>query len=42
MTTHRVITVEAAIMAYKQMKQQGRRLPWALAEARLCDIEANL
>lgn len=42
MTTHQVISVQAARMAYKRMKQKGRRLPWELAEARLCEIEASV
>lgn len=42
MITHQVITVQAARMAYERMKQKARRLPWDVAEQRLCEIEACL
>ena len=42
MTTYRVISVQAARIAYQRMKQKGRRLPWELAETRWREIEANL
>lgn len=42
MITHQVITIPVARLAYQQMKQKGRRLPWELAENRLCELEAGL
>jgi predicted nucleic acid-binding protein len=42
MITHQVITIGAARMAYKRMEQKGRRLPWDIAEKRLCGIEISL
>jgi hypothetical protein len=42
MITHQVITVQAARVAYKKMKDKGRRLPWEVAEARLCEMERHL
>lgn len=42
MIMHQVITVQTARMAYERMKQKARRLPWDIAEKRLCEIEARL
>ncbi len=42
MIKHQVITFKAARAAYENMKQKGRRLPWELAEKRLCEIENRL
>jgi len=42
MITHQVITVQAARIAYERMKQKGRRLPWAIAENRLSELESSL
>jgi predicted nucleic acid-binding protein len=42
MIMHQVITVQAARLAYQRMKQKERRLPWAIAENRLSELEASL
>lgn len=41
MIKQQVITVQAARVAYDRMKAKERRLPWELAEKRLCAIEAT-
>ncbi|MFD0950622.1 PIN domain-containing protein [Paraperlucidibaca wandonensis] len=35
LVTHRVLSIEDALVAYDRMAKAGRRLPWALAKQRL-------
>ena len=39
LVVHQIITADEARQAYERMKQNGRRLPWALAKQSLPDIE---
>ena len=41
MVKHDIIDVEVARIAYSQMKQNGRRLPWDKAETRLIAMQAS-
>jgi predicted nucleic acid-binding protein len=41
MVSHGIIDVAAARIAYAQMRENGRRLPWEMAENRLVEIEAS-
>jgi len=41
MLRHSVISVQVARNAYACMQRKGRRLPWALAESHLREIEAS-
>ncbi|OAI12730.1 PIN domain-containing protein [Methylomonas lenta] len=41
MIEHQIISIQTARAAYRNMEQQGRRLPWVLAEKRLGDMEAK-
>ncbi len=41
MIHHGIITIESARQAYRHMRQNERRLPWDVAEARLCEIEGK-
>ncbi|PKD39862.1 DUF3368 domain-containing protein [Methylomonas sp. Kb3] len=38
---HGIIDVGAARIAYAQMKENGRRLPWEMAETRLIEMQAS-
>lgn len=41
MIEHQIISIQTARAAYRNMEQQGRCLPWVLAEKRLGDMEAK-
>lgn len=41
LVSHGIIDLALARQAYAQMKDNGRRLPWELAEARLSDMQTD-